>query len=109
MIRRPPRSTLFPYTTLFRSFLLCRELGVDAFAPAAITSFGRAANLGMCAEKDHMVQHEISRILAPYAGDALFEANRLSNERSQQSKEINCGAGRRTFALNGATGEIWAA
>src|SRR2546422_1379992 len=23
MIRRPPRSTLFPYTTLFRSSLLC--------------------------------------------------------------------------------------
>src|SRR2546429_5299862 len=23
MIRRPPRSTLFPYTTLFRSFVLC--------------------------------------------------------------------------------------
>src|SRR5256884_6885288 len=23
MIRRPPRSTLFPYTTLFRSFLYC--------------------------------------------------------------------------------------
>src|SRR2546428_10064401 len=27
MIRRPPRSTLFPYTTLFRSKRLCRELG----------------------------------------------------------------------------------
>src|SRR5438132_10001598 len=25
MIRRPPRSTLFPYTTLFRSFWLGRE------------------------------------------------------------------------------------
>src|SRR3712207_7097237 len=24
MIRRPPRSTLFPYTPLFRSFFLCR-------------------------------------------------------------------------------------
>src|SRR5438067_9114735 len=24
MIRRPPRSTLFPYTTLFRSYLLAR-------------------------------------------------------------------------------------
>src|SRR5258708_14391084 len=24
MIRRPPRSTLFPYTTLFRSSCLCR-------------------------------------------------------------------------------------
>src|SRR5437764_11575164 len=23
MIRRPPRSTLFPYTTLFRSFCIC--------------------------------------------------------------------------------------
>src|SRR2546429_3443169 len=26
MIRRPPRSTLFPYTTLFRSLLLREEL-----------------------------------------------------------------------------------
>src|SRR2546430_7338058 len=26
MIRRPPRSTLFPYTTLFRSVLQVREL-----------------------------------------------------------------------------------
>src|SRR2546429_3974847 len=31
MIRRPPRSTLFPYTTLFRSLLHCRggRLGAD--------------------------------------------------------------------------------
>src|SRR3712207_7665041 len=28
MIRRPPRSTLFPYTTLFRSALGRRHLGV---------------------------------------------------------------------------------
>src|SRR3712207_8138905 len=27
MIRRPPRSTLFPYTTLFRSFRLRRHAG----------------------------------------------------------------------------------
>src|SRR2546422_8966117 len=26
MIRRPPRSTLFPYTTLFRSVLLAQEV-----------------------------------------------------------------------------------
>src|SRR5436190_9303500 len=26
MIRRPPRSTLFPYTTLFRSYLLTRSV-----------------------------------------------------------------------------------
>src|SRR3712207_8974926 len=27
MIRRPPRSTLFPYTTLFRSEKYCRDCG----------------------------------------------------------------------------------
>src|SRR5256885_7547206 len=36
MIRRPPRSTLFPYTTLFRSheLRLCGELGQDGLAVA---------------------------------------------------------------------------
>src|SRR2546421_2124823 len=29
MIRRPPRSTLFPYTTLFRSFPLERPFNVE--------------------------------------------------------------------------------
>src|SRR2546430_12188955 len=29
MIRRPPRSTLFPYTTLFRSLRSCRALMIS--------------------------------------------------------------------------------
>src|SRR2546427_5341640 len=29
MIRRPPRSTLFPYTTLFRSLPVLKEYGVE--------------------------------------------------------------------------------
>src|SRR5438309_7150523 len=29
MIRRPPRSTLFPYTTLFRSYRLTREIQIE--------------------------------------------------------------------------------
>src|SRR2546429_9609114 len=33
MIRRPPRSTLFPYTTLFRSDVLRRERTARTFAP----------------------------------------------------------------------------
>src|SRR5688572_31405671 len=32
MIRRPPRSTLFPYTTLFRSIDLSRKAGLAADA-----------------------------------------------------------------------------
>src|SRR3989442_15124916 len=34
MIRRPPRSTLFPYTTLFRSSLPDREVQGDGGRPA---------------------------------------------------------------------------
>src|SRR2546423_6424238 len=34
MIRRPPRSTLFPYTTLFRSF--CHRHPLHAVGPALV-------------------------------------------------------------------------
>src|SRR5260370_11151369 len=44
MIRRPPRSTLFPYTTLFRSQLLkqrgSRRVDAGVGARDAVTAFG---------------------------------------------------------------------
>src|SRR3712207_8673900 len=40
MIRRPPRSTLFPYTTLFRSEQLREQAGDD---PGALLVFARVA------------------------------------------------------------------
>src|SRR5258707_8965324 len=36
MIRRPPRSTLFPYTTLFRSWLCFQVLGASLGASALL-------------------------------------------------------------------------
>src|SRR3989442_15201111 len=39
MIRRPPRSTLFPYTTLFRSSLFQRDLAVVFPAYRAVMLF----------------------------------------------------------------------
>src|SRR3989442_3514196 len=44
MIRRPPRSTLFPSTTLFRSSILC--------APASGTSFAKGATNVVCTTTD---------------------------------------------------------
>src|SRR2546426_9562443 len=46
MIRRPPRSTLFPYTTLFRSAVFTRLLvGLDG-SPRADSAFEQAVVLG---------------------------------------------------------------
>src|SRR5260370_24674048 len=42
MIRRPPRSTLFPYTTLFRSVVEIRRQGMQATAPIFIPFLGAA-------------------------------------------------------------------
>src|SRR2546422_4353040 len=42
MIRRPPRSTLFPYTTLFRSIGLATT---NMPVPAAVPTFGRKGML----------------------------------------------------------------
>src|SRR5258708_30946209 len=41
MIRRPPRSTLFPYTTLFRSFRLPTAAMLERLSMACSTSCGR--------------------------------------------------------------------
>src|SRR5256885_5564574 len=43
MIRRPPRSTLFPYTTLFRSLVLGRHQPHTAFLQEAANDVVRRA------------------------------------------------------------------
>src|SRR3712207_9227509 len=39
MIRRPPRSTLFPYTTLFRSTMTRRRLHQPVFASQVMVAY----------------------------------------------------------------------
>src|SRR2546426_7037113 len=41
MIRRPPRSTLFPYTTLFRSVPRLKNVAIDATILAVCTDCSR--------------------------------------------------------------------
>src|SRR3712207_8507693 len=45
MIRRPPRSTLFPYTTLFRSLVPPPHRGREPEAPRHVEGHGGAQDL----------------------------------------------------------------
>src|SRR5687768_18219728 len=58
MLRRPPRSTLFPYTTLFRSYLVNFRL-----ARQAVEERGRDAELDAAAAADahHHLEEQVSR------------------------------------------------
>src|SRR5256885_5519816 len=76
MIRRPPRSTLFPYTTLFRSFdavrLLQRRDVLDAVTPG----HRRADELPRVADETvHAVQ-------LGTRGDALAHGDRGRDRKS---------------------------
>src|SRR5256885_9197881 len=71
MIRRPPRSTLFPYTTLFRSALLPDARAVRAVRPGAqflseqgclAADQGEAAGLGQPGTVD--LFHQLPRCRA---------------------------------------------
>src|SRR5256886_9577096 len=60
MIRRPPRSTLFPYTTLFRSFFRAAierdpftELDPNLFTPAQLATFGEAQRRTFARSEEH--------------------------------------------------------
>src|SRR5258705_5469776 len=68
MIRRPPRSTLFPYTTLFRSLIqrpVVRQTLADQAALRGITVLGSK-------------QHEILRLLVRVLMLEQFQVNDVS-------------------------------
>src|SRR5260370_31053271 len=84
MIRRPPRSTLFPYTTLFRSYtdkFLKRWQG-DPLIHAAVAPH----SIYLCSQKTlHDVQALAQKYHAPILGKRLNVVKRLL--RTQRSEE----------------------
>src|SRR3712207_1471352 len=70
MMRRPPRSTLFPYTTLFRSVVLAMAASVEAIFLSTfvlISQHRMAALADRRADLDLQVsllaEHEITRLI----------------------------------------------
>src|SRR2546426_8578707 len=63
MIRRPPRSTLFPYTTLFRSIEQAAHGGLGARAAAVELAPQAAVHGGRGAEKIlHILQRSLLQV-----------------------------------------------
>src|ERR1039458_10492424 len=58
MIRRPPRSTLFPYTTLFRSQDHVVQPGTDTLAERHVTARGEECDAGQSELEVEEVQQQ---------------------------------------------------
>src|SRR5256885_9957767 len=67
MIRRPPRSTLFPYTTLFRSLPLIDNRDAKLLAQQSwiIISLGSAVAFGETIAKSHRSEEHTSELQSP--------------------------------------------
>src|SRR3712207_3639064 len=86
MIRRPPRSTLFPYTTLFRSQVLVSERrgdGAPVFAVVGPMQFEVAA---------HRMEHEFGARISleplPYTLARITDAATAAELASTRSAEV---------------------
>src|SRR2546430_7697795 len=89
MIRRPPRSTLFPYTTLFRSFATAEEKAERKKAADALTA--KIAPLKkQVADIDAPYRAKVGQAkrerLDPKYKDALARSEEHTSELQAQSK-----------------------
>src|SRR5689334_24781222 len=89
MTRRPPRSTLFPYTTLFRSgeerrtAVLLQPLGQDA-----AEGFGPAAQVGV--EPEHLGELGEATVEAERGAGQDRKSTRLNSSHSSISYAVFC-------------------
>src|SRR5256885_4090244 len=84
MIRRPPRSTLFPYTTLFRSAEVRRIDQVVAFV-----EFGQARDFAVMPALDRLARHE-HQVSGPVIGAQDRKSTRLNSSHLVISYAVFC-------------------
>src|SRR2546427_5848214 len=85
MIRRPPRSTLFPYTTLFRSVLQPR-LGVLDEMDAALDRLRQVVRRDVGSHPHRDARRPVDEEI----GEADRKSTRLNSSHSQISYAVFC-------------------
>src|SRR3712207_7295537 len=102
MIRRPPRSTLFPYTTLFRSLIL--YTGKDGVLYRATNSPGQTpipmpvtTNIPIKSSKDGQMETTEDKLTTIYAlnDDSIYyvrdrKSTRLNSSHANISYAVFC-------------------
>src|SRR5256885_4231696 len=101
MIRRPPRSTLFPYTTLFRSTTppAAGSLPTTDDGAATRTSFGRIAETVPSRNGGDRSEEHTSELQSPcnLVCRLLLEKKKKKNEKAEK-KLHNLERGRHLYA-----------
>src|SRR2546429_9195547 len=85
MIRRPPRSTLFPYTTLFRSIgpglgVACADFNGDGWPDIYVANDGSAAHLWIN-QRNRTFKEQSLLAGAAYSVDGLPQAGHGGDSR----------------------------
>src|SRR2546430_12890790 len=89
MIRRPPRSTLFPYTTLFRSRVDDEGVSLPATTRIAHPELDVRPDVRPAVQRDHTIRV----VLIPDEHDAAGrdrKSTRLNSSHSQISYAVFC-------------------
>src|SRR3712207_7093629 len=86
MIRRPPRSTLFPYTTLFRSQDLPGDQPGDGVQPGV----GMGADVQAAGLGDQLRAHVVGEAPGPDGPAADRKSTRLNSSHANISYAVFC-------------------
>src|SRR3712207_7383464 len=92
MIRRPPRSTLFPYTTLFRSALSAREVEVLELVARGASNKEIAARLWIseATVKTHLIHVYDKLEVADRTSAVDRKSTRLNSSHANISYAVFC-------------------
>src|SRR3712207_6879640 len=97
MIRRPPRSTLFPYTTLFRSAAYDRHVDPGSGELVPVEQVGGegngAARLGDQPHPQDEAAHRLDDLLLAHGDDVVDEdrkSTRLNSSHANISYAVFC-------------------
>src|SRR3712207_8697676 len=87
MIRRPPRSTLFPYTTLFRSGT--QSLHTNSMDETLALPTEKAVQIALRTQQVLAYETGVAGTIDPLAGSYFLEADRKSTRLNSSHANIS--------------------